>query len=187
MGPSTQQVKIIEETWATAKGIDGVTETFYNRMFEMRPDYLTGIFKNSNIKVQAKMLSATLDVAIGLLRKPDELVPVLSDLGLRHCRYGVRPEDYKVGGAALLWTLEYYFKEKFTPEVRDAWAAVWSVIESVMSAPCTTPRGIELLAEYDARAHPPPRGAAFWPYIAIAVAACAIGVVAANLFSRPRA
>ena len=151
MALTEKQIKLVQDTWAIAKNVDGVTDTFYDRLFTTHPQYKTTLFARTNVKAQAKMLAATIDAAVNGLRKTDELVPVLQTLGMRHCYYGVRPKDYAPVGSALLWTLEYYFKEKFTPEVRDAWAAVYGVIESVMASQCETAEGKKALAAYDAK------------------------------------
>jgi hypothetical protein len=47
-------------------------------------------------------------------------------------RYGVRPEHFEVGGAALLWTLEQGLGEAFTPDVREAWVEAWNIVAGAM-------------------------------------------------------
>jgi hemoglobin-like flavoprotein len=41
-------------------------------------------------------------------------------------------EHYATVGSALLWTLEQGLGEKFTPAVRDAWAAAYDMLAGVM-------------------------------------------------------
>ncbi len=60
------------------------------------------------------------------------LAPVVRQLGARHASYGVRTEHYATVGAALLWTLEQGLGAKFTPEVREAWAAAYDLLSEVM-------------------------------------------------------
>jgi len=147
---SSDPVTLVEKTWAIAAGVEGVTETFYNRMWEIDPT-TKPLFARSNMKAQAQMLAVTIDVAVKHLRHPDILIPILQDLGKRHCRYGVRKSDYNPGGEALLWTLQHYLGDGFTPEVKEAWTGVWTTIANTMGAEGDTEEGRRLLEEYDAK------------------------------------
>jgi len=35
-------------------------------------------------------------------------------------------------GSALIWTLESALKEKFTPEIKEAWLSLYKVVQSLM-------------------------------------------------------
>jgi hemoglobin-like flavoprotein len=69
---------------------------------------------------------------VGKLDAPDELLPAVRALGKRHVGYGVIDEHYQLVGAALLWTLETGLGAAFTPEVKDAWTAVYTVLATTM-------------------------------------------------------
>jgi len=60
------------------------------------------------------------------------LVITLEGLARRHVGYGVRDEHYDKVGEALLWTLERGLKDAFTPQVRDAWAALYAAVARIM-------------------------------------------------------
>jgi hemoglobin-like flavoprotein len=81
-----------------------------------------------------------LGAAIGMLDRPQQLIPVLESLGKRHAGYGVRDEHYDTVGEALLWTLERGLGSVFTPEVKAAWAALYCVVATTMknAAPPTS-------------------------------------------------
>ena len=66
------------------------------------------------------------------LSRPEQLLPVLGDLGRRHTGYGVRPEDYDTVGAALLWTLERGLGDAFGPDLRAAWTAAYAPMAVAM-------------------------------------------------------
>jgi hemoglobin-like flavoprotein len=51
---------------------------------------------------------------------------------VRHVGYGVTDAHYGSVGAALLWTLGQGLGEAFTDEVRDAWAAAYTLLAGVM-------------------------------------------------------
>lgn len=48
----------------------------------------------------------TVGTAVSMLRRLDELVPILKELGTAHKGYGVVPAHYPVVGQALLDTLK---------------------------------------------------------------------------------
>jgi hemoglobin-like flavoprotein len=66
------------------------------------------------------------------LDRLDELVPAVRDLGTRHAAYGVKDGHYETVGAALLWTLERGLGPEFTPEVEEAWVAVYRLLAATM-------------------------------------------------------
>ena len=58
--------------------------------------------------------------------------PPLLLIGRRHVRYGVQDGHYDTVGAALLWTLEAGLGRAFTPDVKEAWAAVYGLLATTM-------------------------------------------------------
>ena len=81
---------------------------------------------------QGNKLMTMLAAAVAGLSNLDALIPVLKGLGQRHVEYKVEPSHYDTVGAALLGTLEVGLGDEFTPEVKTAWADVYSVMSSVM-------------------------------------------------------
>jgi hemoglobin-like flavoprotein len=174
---------LVENSWAQVAGLETqFTDTFYARLFTIRPDYKTTLFARTNMKAQAKMLFGMIDVAVKNLRNPTVLIPALQDAGMRHCRYGVRPADYGPVAEALLWTFEKFLGPKFTPEVKAAWIGVYTTIQTVMTGPCETEEGKRLLAEYDAK-YGAPQGTAGcgcnYQWVQIGVLVAVVGVAAA--------
>ncbi|MEI6861141.1 MAG: globin family protein [Verrucomicrobiota bacterium] len=103
---------------------------FYGRLFELDPS-LRPLFKG-DMTEQGKKLMATLALATATLDRPDQLLPVVRQLGVRHVAYGVRDEHYATVGAALLWTLEQGLGADFTPAVRAAWTATYTLLADTM-------------------------------------------------------
>jgi hemoglobin-like flavoprotein len=58
------------------------------------------------MEVQGQKLMAAIATVVNGLGDIEAITPAVSDLAKRHVGYGVRPEHYKLGGAALLWALE---------------------------------------------------------------------------------
>lgn len=103
---------------------------FYRRLFEIAPE-TRPMFKD-DIEAQAQKLMDMLALAIGSLRSPSTLMPLLEGLGTRHAQYGVHDAHYAQVGAALLWTLEQQLGQGFTPQVKSAWAELYGTVTKVM-------------------------------------------------------
>ena len=136
------QIELVQNSFAVIAPIaDDAAALFYRRHFEIDPT-LRQMFPG-DLSEQRKKLMQMLTAAVKGLPRLDRLVPVVEDLGRRHVGYGVRDEHYETVGAALLWTLEKGLGAAFTPDVREAWTAVYGVLASTMkrAAACrATPR-----------------------------------------------
>ena len=111
---------------------DTAAALFYARLFELDPS-LRPMF-HGDMAEQGRKLMDMLRIAVVSLNRLDQIVPAVQALGRRHVAYGVRDEHYATVAAALLWTLEQGLGAAFTPEVRDAWVAVYTVLAGVMQA-----------------------------------------------------
>lgn len=125
------QINLVQRSFVDVKSIaDVAAELFYARLFMLDPS-LRPMFKGDMAK-QGQMLMSMIGAAVSGLRNLEALAPVVRQLGARHVRYGVRDEHYATVGTALLWTLEKGLGEKFTPEMRDAWASTYQLLAEVM-------------------------------------------------------
>jgi hemoglobin-like flavoprotein len=126
-----EQAQIIKLTFAQVmRNKDAVGLMFYDRLFEIAPE-VKPLFKG-DIAGQSRKLMDTLALAVGMLRDMPTLVMTLQGLARRHVGYGVKDEHYDKVGEALLWTLENGLGDAFTPQVRDAWAALYTTVANVM-------------------------------------------------------
>ena len=131
MAITPNQVELVQASFAKVAPIaETAADIFYKKLFEYSPD-LKPLFKN-DIKSQGNKLMQTLTVAVKGLNDLNALVPVLQKLAQRHVNYGVRAEDFTPVGNALLYTLKAGLGEEFTPQVREAWIAVFRVIATTM-------------------------------------------------------
>lgn len=103
---------------------------FYNHLFAADPS-LRALFRGDMVH-QGERLMTMIGSAVGLLDKPQVLLPVLRNLGARHGSYGVVDTHYATVGGALLLTLEQGLGDAFTPEVREAWTAMYGVVSRTM-------------------------------------------------------
>jgi len=125
------QIELVQNSFAVVAPIaDDAAALFYRRLFEIDPS-LAPMFRG-DMTDQRRKLMQMLTAAVKGLPRLDRLVPVVEDLGRRHAAYGVIDSHYDTVGAALLWTLEKGLGTAFTPEVREAWTAVYTLLASTM-------------------------------------------------------
>jgi len=125
------QKSLVQDSFADIATIaDDAAVLFYQRLFELDPS-LRQMFRG-DMKEQRKKLMQMLTAAVKGLDRLERLVPVVQDLGRRHAAYGVAESHYDTVGAALLWTLEMGLGRGFTPQVRDAWVAVYTLLATTM-------------------------------------------------------
>src|SRR5215208_5007378 len=128
---NTQQIEIVQASFEMVRPIaDQAAETFYQRLFEIAPHY-RHMFKNDMSK-QGAMLMSTLGLAVGSLKDLEKILPAVRALGQRHAGYGVTAADYQPVAEALLWTLDHYLGEAFTPELKEAWVEAYTTLAGVM-------------------------------------------------------
>ena len=73
-----------------------------------------------------------INVTVARLDRPAELTALLTQSGLRHRSYGVKPEHYPAVGTALIWTLRAGLGRSWTPAVEAAWPAFYTLIANIM-------------------------------------------------------
>ena len=125
------QKNLVQESFKTIVPIaDDAAQLFYQRLFELDPS-LRHMFRG-DMKEQRKKLMQMITAAVKGLDRLEQLVPVVEDLGRRHTGYGVTDAHYDTVGSALLWTLEMGLGSAFTPETKEAWAAVYGLLATTM-------------------------------------------------------
>ena len=103
---------------------------FYGRLFELEPK-LKFMFPN-DITDQGKKLMQTLTVVVRGLHKPESIIPAVESLGVKHNDYNVEPEQYKLVGQALLWTLNKGLGDEFTQAHKVAWLNAYNLLAKLM-------------------------------------------------------
>jgi hemoglobin-like flavoprotein len=125
------QKALVQTSFAQVRPIaDAAAALFYGRLFELDPT-LRPLFKG-DLKEQGRKLMEMLTLAVKGLDRPEALLPALAALGRRHAGYGVNERDYETVGEALLWTLEQGLGPSFTPDIREAWAALYRLVADTM-------------------------------------------------------
>ncbi|RED51381.1 globin family protein [Aestuariispira insulae] len=126
-----KQIDLVQTTFKDVAAIkEQAAALFYDRLFEIDPG-TRALFKG-DMKEQGRKLMATIGVAVASLRNLEAVLPTVRKLAEKHVDYGVQESHYQTVGAALLWTLEKGLGSKFTPEVKEAWTAVYGALAGVM-------------------------------------------------------
>ena len=135
-----EQIHRVQETFEKiAPCGETFAEQFYITLFRLALD-VRPLFKSDAREQQRKFLT-TLIFVVRNLQYPERILPSVQDLGRRHAQYGVTPEHYTVVANALLATLATALGNSFDAATREAWAAAYGLLASVMQ---------------DAAAHPAP-------------------------------
>jgi hemoglobin-like flavoprotein len=125
------QIELVQTTFKTVQTISAeAARLFYARLFEIDPS-LRPMFRG-DMEEQGRKLMQMLGAAVGSLHRLEEVILAIEALGRRHASYGVRHEHYATVAAALLWTLHRGLGAAFTPEVADAWVAMYEVVTAAM-------------------------------------------------------
>jgi len=122
---------------------DSAAQLFYDRLFEIDPS-LRGLFRG-DMRQQGAKLMQVMDATVNGLSRLEPIVRLIEELGRRHVDYGVEDRHYDIVGVALLWTLGKSLRAEFTPEVRDAWGAVYGALATIMREAAAATRGRDTL------------------------------------------
>jgi hemoglobin-like flavoprotein len=125
-------IDLLERTFELVKPHAAeLVDYFYTRLFEAHPGVIP-LFANANMQEQRGKLLSAIVLVVTSLRKPDQLVPALQQLGIKHIGYGAEPAHYDAVGAILLESLAHVAGDAWTEEVASAWTAAYTVAANVM-------------------------------------------------------
>jgi hemoglobin-like flavoprotein len=128
---TSAEIALVKDSFRRVQPIaDQAAALFYARLFELDPS-LRPLFRG-DLAEQGRKLMSMIAMAVSSLDRLDTLVPAVRQLGARHGAYGVRNEHYATVGTALLWTLEKGLGPAFTPDVRAAWTATYTLLANTM-------------------------------------------------------
>ena len=140
---SPEQKNLVKSTWAMVVPIaDTAAGLFYDRLFAIDAS-TRSMFTATNMAEQRKKLMQALGFVIGGLDRTEQLLPTIQSLGRSHVRYGVSEKHYDSVGSALLWTLEQGLKDAWTPAVKDAWVAAYTLVAGVMKDAARTAQKVQ--------------------------------------------
>jgi len=131
MSVTPAQVDLVRSSFSQVEPIaSDAAALFYGNLFEARPELRT-LFRG-DMTQQGHKLMQMIGAAVSLLDRPEQLLPVLRQLGARHGGYGVQDDHYASVGEALIKTLAQGLGETFRPDTRAAWLAAYGLISRTM-------------------------------------------------------
>ena len=130
---TSDQIELVRKSFAQIQPVvEEAAVLFYARLFECDPS-LRPLFQ-TDIREQGHKLMDIIGFAVDGLDDVEKLTPTLRELGARHVQYGATEGNYDVVGEALLWTLGKALKDKYTDEMNQAWAALYSFLSESMKS-----------------------------------------------------
>jgi len=128
---NAEHIMLVQSSWEEVEAMSSkMGDLFYRRVFELDPS-IRPLFPEDPHE-QGQLIMSMFGGAVEMLFHLDTLEPSVRDLGRRHNAYGTEPEHYETFKKALLWTLERVLGNAYTPEVQDAWIAVYDYLAKTM-------------------------------------------------------
>jgi hemoglobin-like flavoprotein len=122
---------MVQDSFAlVAQDAESAADAFYQELFASDPS-LRPLFRG-DMKEQGRKLMGMIGMVVAGLRRLDTMIPAIEGLGRRHSLYGVDDAHYAVVGQSLLTTLANALGPRFTPDVREAWAAAYGLLAGTM-------------------------------------------------------
>lgn len=145
MSLTMEQVQLVTQSYALiARSPRSYSELFYHRLLLDHP-FARALFPD-DMTHQIVIFAKTMDVLVQNVANLDSLRPTLSDLAKRHVKYGVRAYQYAAVGKVLIDTFEEILGIGFTPDIRQAWEAVYRETAGAMIADAYCDPGHKTLA-----------------------------------------
>ena len=91
------------------------------------------MLESRRFTMHAVYMIQMLDSALQMLGPDDELLTeIMLELGVKHQRYGVKPEMFTVMGDSLIKMLEVVLEGSFDTETRAAWVETYAALSQDM-------------------------------------------------------
>jgi len=110
---------------------DEFAASFYRRLFTICP-HIKPMFAHIDIAEQEKRLMLSLVLIVYNIRRPEALDYMLTELGIRHIRYGAKAEHYNLVAQALLDTFAEYLGADWNEAVKASWVEAYQFISGKM-------------------------------------------------------
>lgn len=128
---SPEDVERIQESFLRIEPTkDAAGAQLYERLFARDPS-LRPLFQR-DMGEQGERIMETIALTVRQLDNPYALRNGLHELGARHRDYGIKQADYDVMRDAFLDMMQDRLGAEFTPQMRDAWSMVFSLVASMM-------------------------------------------------------
>ncbi|EMF57746.1 MULTISPECIES: globin domain-containing protein [Streptomyces] len=136
---SSQSAPVVRATLpVVGASLTTVTELFYRRMFEERPELLRHLFNRTNQATGAQreaLAGSVAAFATLLVERPGERPDaVLARIAHKHVSLGITADQYPLVGRHLLGAVAEVLGDAVTPEVAAAWDEVYWLMANALIA-----------------------------------------------------
>lgn len=91
------------------------------------------LLKSKRFIMHAAYMIQMLDTSVNMLGPDIELLTeIMTELGEKHVRYGVKPEMFPAMGEALLFTLQNQLGDQFTKAMEESWRETYNTLTQDM-------------------------------------------------------
>ncbi|MER6158191.1 globin domain-containing protein [Streptomyces sp. NPDC001868] len=136
---SAQSAPVVRATLpVVGASLATITELFYRRLFEERPELLRHLFNRTNQATGAQreaLAGSVAAFATLLVERPDERPDaILARIAHKHVSLGITPDKYPLVGRHLLGAVAEVLGDAVTPEVGAAWDEVYWLMANALIA-----------------------------------------------------
>ncbi|WP_105969030.1 globin domain-containing protein [Streptomyces geranii] len=136
---SAQSVPVVRATLpVVGASLTTITDLFYRRLFEERPELLRHLFNRTNQATGAQrqaLAGAVAAFATLLVERPGERPDaVLARIAHKHVSLGITADQYPLVGRHLLGAVAEVLGDAVTPEVGAAWEEVYWLMANALIA-----------------------------------------------------
>jgi NAD(P)H-flavin reductase/hemoglobin-like flavoprotein len=136
----SETVRLMRESWASAEPhIEDMGRLFSATLFQIAPE-TRDLFPVA-MDVQRTRLMRALVHVVQMVDQPDDLAPLLEQLGLDHRKFGVQAEHYDAIGHALISAIGAHAGDAWTPEANQAWTDAFAAVAAEMRAAAEAEQG----------------------------------------------
>jgi hemoglobin-like flavoprotein len=128
---TTEQAELIRKSFdAMGLARRRIADLCYHRLFELAPE-ARSLFPDDMERQQLKLMDM-IAALVAALDQRELFQSLITQSGRQHAGFGVQPSQYAAFGEALLWSLEQEFGTSFTPELKEAWRALYATVQEKM-------------------------------------------------------
>ena len=129
-----EQLALVKSTSDVLMMNDRVAaDLFYAKLFEIAPQ-VRSLFADDLANQKTKLLETLVLLVEQATMRQSSFADIVKGLGRRHVAYGARPDHYEPVGQALLHSLDSLLGTRFTPDVKNAWTALYLDVAAAMAA-----------------------------------------------------
>ena len=118
------------------ENIQTIANTFYSKMFAAHPELISDLFNRGNQKQQAQQKALAASVVKFASHLVDDSAPdpviMLNRIAHKHVSLGVTEAQYQIVYENLMAAIAEVLGEAVTPEVAEAWSAVYWLMADVL-------------------------------------------------------